>query len=189
MFSAAPISLWSTVQFWGWLMVDGHLAGLQGSEDRAVTVLLRHRDAASLAPYTAGTPCGPMEVPVQAPSTVLGLTASLHGLELGEGDDVCSLGSVPDCATPSRVVIVEAATLGVEQLPPLVTISLADSNTWRGIPAALSSGQVHIHAFVRTRLQDFHPVRAEGEETEKRLEKKVNNKIFTRRMHSNQFDK
>lgn len=118
-----------------------------------------------LAPYTADAPCGPMVVPVHAPSGPLGLAASLHGLELGEGHYIGSLGSMPDCTAAGGVVVVEAAAVGVKQLPPLVAVCLTDRNAYGGIPAALTSGQVHIHALAGARLQDLHPIRAERNET------------------------
>lgn len=127
-----------------------------------------------------------MVVPVHAPSSSLGLTASPHGLELGEGHYIGSLRSMPDCAPPSRVVVVKAATVVVKQLPPLVTVCLADRNAWRGIPAALTSGQVHIHMLMGAWLHDLHPVRAEWEETRQRvkcnLQLKNGNRLFSNRI-------
>lgn len=160
-FRTASVSLRSAVHCWVQLGVGSLFIGLQSSRDRDVSVLLRQRGAAPLAPYAADTPRGPMVVPVHAPSSPFGFTASPHGLELGEGNYIGSLGSMPDRAAPSRVVVVEAATVVVKQLPPLVTVCLADGNACRGIPAALTSGQVHIHTLTGAWLQDLHPIRAE----------------------------
>lgn len=161
MFGAASISLQSAVHCQVQLRDGSLFIGLQSSGDRAVTVRLGQRGTEPLAAHAAETPCDAMVVSVCAPSRLLGLTASLHGLELGEGHYISSLGSVPDCTAPSRVVVVEAAALVVKQLPPLVTVCLADRNAWRGIPATLTSGQVHIHMLTGARLQDLHPIRAE----------------------------
>lgn len=165
MFSAAPICLQSTVRRWVQLGVGTLVTGLESSGGGTVVVPLGERGAAALAPCTADTSCGPSVVPVRARSGPLDLAASPHGLELGKGHYICPLGSVPDCAAPSRVVVVEAATLMVKQLPPLVTVRLADRNTGRGIPTALASGQIHVHVLPGARLQDLHPIRAEKEET------------------------
>lgn len=121
-FGAASVSLQSTVHCWVQLRVGTLFSGLKSSGDGALTVLLRQRGAAALAPCAADTPCGPRVVPVHAPSSPLDLTASPHGLQLGKGHYIGPLGSVPDCAAPSRVVVVEAATVVVKQLPPLVTV-------------------------------------------------------------------
>lgn len=166
MFSAAPICLQSTVHRWLQLGVGTLVAGLQSPGGGTVVVPLGERGAAALAPRAADTSCGPgVVVPVRARSGPLDLAASPHGLELGKGHDIRPLGSVPDCAAPSGVVVVEAAALMVEQLPPLVAVGLADRNAWRGIPTALAGGQIHIHVLPGAWLQDLHPIRAERGET------------------------
>lgn len=161
MFAAASVSLQSAVQCWLQLGVGSLFVALQSSGDRDISVRLGQRGAAPLAPCAADTPRGPVVGPVHAPCSPLGLSASPHGLELGEGDYVGSLGSMPDGAAPSRIVVVEAATLVVKQLPPLVAVCLADGNSRRGIPTALASGQVHVHMLTGAWLQDLHPIRAE----------------------------
>lgn len=163
--SAAPISLRSAVHGRVHLRVGVIFAVLQGSGDRAVPFLLRQRGAASLAPHAAYTPCGPMVVFVYSPSSLLGFSATFHGLKLGEGHYVRFLGPMPDCAATGGVVVIKATTVGVKQLPPLVTVCLSNRNTWRGIPATFTCGQIHIHAFTGAWLQDLHPIRAEWEET------------------------
>lgn len=162
MFSAASISLRSAVHSWIQLGVSSWLRGLQGSGERAVTVPLRQRGAAPLASHAADAAGGRAVVMVfRDPSSLPGIAAPLHGLQLGEWHYVGSLRSMPDRAAPCWVVVVEAATVRVKQLPPLIAVCLADRNTRRGIPAAFTGGQVHIHALPGAWLQDLHPIRAE----------------------------
>lgn len=137
-FCAASISLRSAVHRRVQLGVDGFLCGLHGSGRRTVDVLLWQRGAQ--APHAADAPRGPRMVLLCPPSSLPGFAAPLHGLELRERHYVGSLGSMPDCAAPRRVVVVEAATLGVKQLPPLVAVGLADRNARRRIPAAFACG-------------------------------------------------
>lgn len=147
-FRAAPVTLRSEVHRRVQLGVGGCFDDLQGSGKGTVpTVSVGGWGAVLLAAHTADAPCGPVVMSVRAGPGPLGLTAALHGLELGEGHNIGPLGSVPDCAAPGGVVVVEAAALGVKQLPPLVAVRLAHRNIRRGIPAALARGQVHIHSF------------------------------------------
>lgn len=162
---AAAISLGPVVHRWLDLsrLTGLLLAGLWGSGDRGLIVLRRERGVAPLAPYAPYTSCGPMMVPLRgSPGCPFGLGAALHGLELGQGHYIAALGPMPDRAASGGVVVVEAAAVGVEELPPLVAVSLADGGTQRGLPAALACGQVHVHALPRARLQDLHPIRTEG---------------------------
>lgn len=157
---AASISLQSTVHRWIQLRVGTPFTGLWSGEG-AVTIWLRQRSAMSLAPCAADTPCGTRVVPVCTPPCPLDLTATPHCLELGEGYYIRPPWSMPHCTALSRVVVVEAATLVIKQLPPLVTVCLADGNTWRGIPATFTSGQIHIHMLMGAWLHNLHPIRAE----------------------------
>lgn len=168
-FGAAPICLQSPVHRRLQLRVGALVAGLESSGGGTVIVLLGERGAAALAPCAACTSCGPRVVPVRTRSGPLDLAASPHGLELGKRHYIRPLGSMPDRAAPSGVVVVEAAALVVEQLPPLVTVSLPDRNACRGIPTALAGGQIYIHVLPGARLQDLHPIRAEEEETRQKL--------------------
>lgn len=158
-FAAASVSLQSSVHRWVQFGVDGLFVRLNRSWEGAFSI--RQRGAAPLAPCAAHTPRCPGVVSLCAPSGPLDFSASPHGLELGKGHYICPLGSVPDCAAAGGVVVVEATTLLVKELPPLVTVGLADRDTRRGIPAALASGQIHIHVLSGAWLQDLHPIRAE----------------------------
>lgn len=156
--AAASISLQSNFNRRVQFGVGGLFVELSGSW--AVAIHLRQRRAASLAAHAARAPGRAGTVSLCGPPRTLGLGASPHGLKLGQGHDVCPLGSMPDCAAPCCVVVVEAAALLVKQLPPLVAVRLADRNAWRRFPAALASGQIHIHVLSGAWLQDLHPIRA-----------------------------
>lgn len=168
--AAASVSLQTNFHRRVQFGVGGLFTRLGGS--RAVNVYLRQRRAAPLAPHAARAPGRAGTVSLRGPPRTLDLGASPHGLELGEGHDVCPLGSVPDRAAPRRVVVVEAAALLVKQLPPLVAVGLADGNARRRFPAALASGQIHIHVLSGAWLQDLHPIRA-GRGKEKKREARL----------------
>ena len=74
---------------------------------------------------------------------------------------------MPDGAAANRVVVVEAAALGVEELPPLVAVGLPYGGAQGGVPATLAGGQVDVHALPGAGLQDLHPIRA-GKKTQER---------------------
>lgn len=93
----------------------------------------------------------------------------LESLQLGQGDDVAALGSVPHSALGGGVVIVETRGVRVKQLPPLVLPSPLNPNTLWRVPHALPRQQVGVHTLPRTWLDDFHPLQPAGEESRVRL--------------------
>lgn len=156
--AAASISLQSNFHRRVQFGVGGLFVQLSGSW--AVGIHLRQWRVAPLGACAASAPGRARTVSLRSPPRTLGLGASPHGLKLGQGHDVCSLGSMPDCTASCCVVVVEAAALLVKQLPPLVAVCLADGNAWWRFPAALASGQIHIHVLSGAWLQDLHPIRA-----------------------------
>lgn len=163
--TAASISLQSNFHRWVKFRVSGLIVQLSGSW--SVDIHLRQWRAPPLAARAACAPGRARTVSLRGSPRALGLGASPHGLKLRQGHNVCPLGSMPDSAAPCCVVVVEAAALLVKQLPPLVTVGLADGNACRRFPAALASGQIHIHVLSGAWLQDLHPIRA-GREREKK---------------------
>lgn len=88
------------------------------------------------------------------------ISVASHGLKLRERDYIRTLRPMPHGHAAGRVVVVEPVTMGVEKFPPLVAISLTDRHTDGRLPSALSCCQVHVHSFLGTGLQYFHPIRA-----------------------------
>ena len=50
-------------------------------------------------------------------------------LYIGQGDDITVLGAVPDGLLAGGIVVVEAAGVGIKQLPPLVVVRLLSGKT------------------------------------------------------------